>query len=543
MRLVGRMASAALLVAISACSVLLDDSPSQCSTDADCRGRGAEFATSVCYANRCVGADARPCATNSECTSALGVPAVCRARDHRCGALLTPECARTAGDVTSDDAIIFGSIFAVTGTNGPAGEARERSAEVALNEIKVSVGGIRNGAGGVARPLGLVECDDNLDSIKPAMHLVDDVGVAAIVGVASSSRAIDVATGVTIPKGVLLITPTATSVAITSLADANLVWRTAPSDELQALVLVDQLSALEAEYRTRNTIAAATNVHATLLYINDAYGLGLFEAVTRDGRLNGKPIGDPANAGLTNGISYPPSPPDLDMQVSAILAQSPRPAIVLGFGSTELVTKLVALLEAQWGTTAPRPLYLFSDAVQKTELLDLVSGNDALRMRIRGSVPAAPRSSSNFQSFVFKYEGMFGAPAPEVFGMAGTYDSIFLLAYSVAAAGSRPLTGDELQKGFGRLVSGAPINVGGTSMNVGFQALTSPGTFDFDGASGPLDFDVKTGEARSNIEVWCIAQTAGMRPSFVASGRLFDAKMNQLTGTYDFATCKSTPPK
>jgi len=172
-----------------------------------------------------------------------------------------------------------------------------------------------------------------------------------------------------------------------------------------------------------------------------------------------------------------------------------------------------------------------------------VAANDALRMRIRGSVPAPPRSSTNFQSFVFKYEGMFGAPAPEVFGMAGTYDSMFLLAYAVAAAGPRPITGDELQKGFRRLVSGAPINVGGSSMNVGFQALVSPGDFDFDGASGPLDFDVSTGEARSNIEVWCIAQMPGMRPSFVPSGRLFDAKANQLAGMYDYATCTSTAPK
>jgi hypothetical protein len=80
-------------------------------------------------------------------------------------------------------------------------------------------------------------------------------------------------------------------------------------------------------------------------------------------------------------------------------------------------------------------------------------------------------------------------------------------------------------------------------MNLGFQALTSPGTFDFDGASGPLDFDLATGEARSNIEVWCIAQAAGMRPSFVPSGRLFDAKANKLTGTYDPVACKSPPAK
>ncbi len=534
-----RFAAAALLPALAACSVLLDNSPTQCSSDGECRGRGGEFATSVCYSGRCLAVGARPCATNSECASALGVPAVCRSRDHRCGALLSAECTKVVGDVTNDNTIVLGTIFTTTGTNGPSGEARQRSAEVALNEITLSVGGIRSGPSGVPRPLALVACDDTLDSIKPATHLIDDVGVPAIVGVAASSRVIDVATSVTIPKGVLLISPTATSAAITSLADANLVWRTAPSDVLQALALVDQLPAVEADYRRRNVVPGATKVQAAFVYINEAYGLGLFEAVTRDGVINGKPIGDPANAGLSNALAYPTNPPNLDAQVSAILAERPRPAVIVAFGSTEIVTELIGPLESRWGTTDPRPLYLLSDAAQKTELLDLVATNDSLRTRVRGSVPAAPTSSSNFQSFVFKYEGMYGAPAPEVFGMAGTYDAIFLLAYAAAAAGPRPLSGDELQKGFGRLVSGAPINVGGTSMNLGFQALTSPGSFDFDGASGPLDFDLMTGEARSNIEVWCIAQTAGMRPSFVASGRFFDAKANQLTGTYDPAICKS----
>jgi branched-chain amino acid transport system substrate-binding protein len=195
-------------------------------------------------------------------------------------------------------------------------------------------------------------------------------------------------------------------------------------------------------------------------------------------------------------------------------------------------------LESRWGASAPRPVYLLADGGQKTELLDLATADDALRSRVRGSVPAAAPSSTNFDSFVFKYAGQFGGPAPSVFGMAGAYDAMFLLGYSVAAAGPRPVTGDELQKGFGRLVSGTKINVGGTSMNAGFQALMSPGTFDFDGASGPLDFDLTTGEARANIDVWCIAKDATNRPIFLSSKRRFDAATNAMAGTFDVAACK-----
>jgi len=530
----------AAFVGTSACSLLLESSPSQCSTDADCLSRGPEFAASVCTDSRCVVVpfEKLTCSTNVECTQKLGGPAICRASDRRCAALLSPECPAVYGDITNDDTLVFGTIFTLTGNNGPAGLARQRSAELALDEIKQSVGGIRSGVDGRPRPLALVECDDNVDSVRPATHLVDDVGVQAILGVASSSRVIEVATNVTIPKGVLLISPTATTPALTSLPDANLVWRTSPSDALQSIALVDQLPALEAKYRTDNVVPAGTKLGVTFVYVNESYGLGLYEAVRRNGLLNGKPIGEATNAGLSEGRSYAPNPTDLEPQIAATLAESPRPAIVVLFGTTEVITKFMGPLESRWGTSAPRPLYLLADGGQKTELLDLAAADDSLRKRVRGSVPAASRTSSNFDTFVFKYEGQFGGPAPSVFGMAGAYDSVFLLGYSVAAAGSRAITGEELQKGFGRLVSGAKVNVGGTSMNAGLQALTSPGTFDFDGASGPLDFDLTTGEARSNIDVWCIAKDATGRPVFVPSKRLFDAKTNAMAGTFDAIACK-----
>src|SRR5206468_2976080 len=114
-------------------------------------------------------------------------------------------------------------------------------------------------------------------------------------------------------------------------------------------------------------------------------------------------------------------------QIAATLAESPRPAIIALFGSTETITKFMAPLESRWGTSAPRPLYLLADGGQKTELLDLAAADDTLRKRVRGTVPSSSRVSNNFDSFVFKYEGQFGGPAPSVFGMAGAYDSMFLL--------------------------------------------------------------------------------------------------------------------
>jgi hypothetical protein len=69
--------------------------------------------------------------------------------------------------------------------------------------------------------------------VKVARHLVNDLGVQAIIGVAYSGITISFATAVTVPAGVLAISPAATSVLITSLDDKGLVWRTSPSDRFQ----------------------------------------------------------------------------------------------------------------------------------------------------------------------------------------------------------------------------------------------------------------------------------------------------------------------
>jgi branched-chain amino acid transport system substrate-binding protein len=53
-------------------------------------------------------------------------------------------------------------------------------------------------------------------------------------------------TDVTIPAGVLALSPSATSPAITGLNDRGLVWRTAPSDEIQAEALAKLLQLTEA---------------------------------------------------------------------------------------------------------------------------------------------------------------------------------------------------------------------------------------------------------------------------------------------------------
>ena len=497
-----------VLAATCACSLFVDTSGDQCKTDADCTQRGGPFTSAICAAGICT-LDGAPCTTNQSCIDRLGAPAVCVRPKAACVPLLSQDCMKVIGDPANDDAVIVGALFSLSGTNQSSGTARMRSVEVAANDIKQNVPGIPVAASGKARPLVVLECDAATDVGRAATHLATELHVPAIVGPEASGDVITVS-AITIPAGTMIISPSATSTAITNLQDDGLVWRTAPSDAVQALALLDQVSQVEQKYRADNATPAGTSLSAAFLYLNDAYGLGLYNAVSSAATFNGKPFGDPANARALLALQYDPKPADLAPEVAQTLAAKTRPALVVGLGSTEVVTKYLTPLEQGWGAST-RPLYLFSDAVHKPELL-AAAADDALRKRGRGTIPASPTSTA-FNGFILKYVGAFG-PAPQVFGMAGAYDAMFLLTYGIATAPRQPITGAALAAGFARLVSGSKLEVGGANLSTGFQILaTSGGTFNLEGASGPLDFDLRTGEAPSNIDVWCIAKDGNARRS------------------------------
>src|SRR5690606_27407083 len=146
----------------------------------------------------------------------------------------------------------LGALGPTEGASAATGQAEQTGIKLAISDFEQASNGLPpNQVGGAPRPIVLVGCNDGSDgdaAVAAAQHLVD-VGVPAIIGAAYSGITIKVATEVTIPGQVLLISPSATSVAITDLADNGLVWRTAPSDVFQALAMTLYVPTIEAALR------------------------------------------------------------------------------------------------------------------------------------------------------------------------------------------------------------------------------------------------------------------------------------------------------
>lgn len=109
-------------------------------------------------------------------------------------------------------------------------------------------------------------CADATAAANAADRMVNAEKVTALVGPLCSGETISAANSATIPGGVVIVSPAATSPAITELKDNDLVFRTTPSDAYSGEVLSKLL-----RDRGHDDIA--------ITYVNNDYGKGFAEAL------------------------------------------------------------------------------------------------------------------------------------------------------------------------------------------------------------------------------------------------------------------------
>ena len=152
----------------------------------------------------------------------------------------------------------IGTLLDLTGALEAYGKPIQNGAILAAEQL--------NAAGGpLGRKIELIHRDSQTDptaGIDAAKKLVELDKVVAIVGALSSGVTIPVATSVTIPSGIVQISPASTSPQLTDLQDNDLLFRTCPSDALQGKV----------SGRLAKTLGFQT---VSTIYVNNPYGSGL----------------------------------------------------------------------------------------------------------------------------------------------------------------------------------------------------------------------------------------------------------------------------
>jgi branched-chain amino acid transport system substrate-binding protein len=549
--------AAALAFAAAAaisCSLALETRPRQCDSTDDCRAKGAAFAASSCVEGMCVqsaasdggagsnaDAAARECTTHKACIAKLGEDAICRPADGLCAALRSTDCTAVLApraEVEVDDALVLGALLPATGALASTGAALRNSIQLAVSELR-SAGGLPPArAGGPKRPVVVVACDDAIDPVRAATHLALDLRVPAILGAASPGATLLAAQQVGVPRSVLLLTPSDTTRALASVQSSGLVWRTAPSDAAQALALAKLATDAEQKVRAKLSLAPSEPVKLAVAHRGDTFGVKMADDLEAVLTFNGKSAAENGASYLRVDYGDPTDPQNTnptekyDNAYSAVLNH--RPHVLALLGALEGVSNVYAPVEKHWTPAwAPyKPRVLFADRGADGALLQTIGKDDEMRQRILGTRPGTTRAA--FSAFASRYAAAFtDGTSPDGIGPAGAYDATLLASLAAVGAAKPAPTGPDLLAGLKKLVPpGTKVALEPSRLAEALALLAQGTSVDVDGASGPLDFETATGNALSDIQVWCVQKDAsGSASGFQSSGQYLKAESGQLEGT------------
>ena len=534
-----------LALALASCSVVLDFT--ECESDADCVGVAAPGETLACVKNVCTAS--AECQTDQDCTSKAprtscsanhcvepnldvvedsevtdtveetmedlvdpDAPQTCTAHSECpdgfvcdpngvCASATTEECPRAVFPDGDRDRVVFvGSILPTSPPFDEIGIPLEQSVQLAIEDFN-RAGGLPRG-----RKIGWIACDSKGASTvaqAAANHLVHTMGVPAIIGPVFSTPFIDVTTSITAPNDVLTLSPTATSPAITGLDDSGLAWRVIASDVFQANAIVDRI-----------TNIAPTKV--VVLAKNDAYGDGLIAPISA--ALTAA-LGE-ANVHLSN-YEDPAKLPDISAiidefsaKVSAAIGAMPDADLVVLIGTTEAIDLFKIYLQGLQSVGIPPgapPQFLFSHGAVPALDRAVSETADTMIAFVEGVSPNI-FDVDNYAAFNLRYRARFANQDP-ITTTSLTYDATFVVLFAASAIErDMPVTGTGLIDGIAHLVdkSGTVVSFGASDfISTARNALAAGRSVDLKGVSGELDFDLATGDIRSDYIGWGIEKVAG----------------------------------
>ncbi len=489
------------------------------------------------------------CATNEDCP---GDNRICRKRDGACVSLVTAECQTVFGDYKDEDALILGATVALTGSNASVGIPEKNAIELALLDFRTSANGLPPVPGSTKRrPLSVVVCDDAASTEvakRSTEHLVNTLEVPAIIGPSWSGVAVELLTTLTIPAQTLMIGTGTTSPDFTALPKDGLFFRTITSMTGETRAMSSLVA--DIEKRVRANLGDTTEpVKVALLHKGDSYGKGSAQVMLNTLVFNGKPALDVSSQSnfiqANYGDSGNPtaSPLKYPETVAAVLAQKPH--IIVTIGTGEVFANVLGPIEQQWDPGLPyKPYWVFPHNQFTKATTDFLVANDTaerqLRQRIVGATPGT--EDPNYQQFKLNYPTVArDGTDPNSFGASNSYDAVYVTAFAAVALGSEKVTGRSLANAIGKLKTGPKINVGVNDLNQGLNVLSQGQTINLEGVSGPLDFDLATGDVLQQIQVWCIPTGDDGRPASPrTSGYYFGLDGNGAVGSFDLVTsaCK-----
>lgn len=398
-------------------------------------------------------------------------------------------CSTALEPAASGDHLTIGAVLPMSDADGKPdarGLHRSRAMVLALSEVNQ-----RAGVGD--RLFRLRLCDKGGGWVSTgesaarqlASWLIDGEGVTALIsGGSGDTLAIQ---AVARPKGALLMSVSATSMEIGELADEGLVWRVAPSDQQQGVVLA---------WLAEEALTKASSQMVAVMAISNPYGDGLNKVIS-----NYLPV--------KNHTGYTLQADGSNLESELKRAAGDKPGVLIIAAPAGLAAQLINARSAHPELASAQ--VLLSDSAHNPDFLAAITDPKTLS-GLRGTLPGAPEGPA-YKTFKSRYMSKFKTDPGQQSFTAHSYDAAYCLAlahaWALGSAGKGlvegKVQGKALVEGLQQLSAAVtPTTLEPTGFSGLRKSLMAGEAVNIEGASGPLDFDPDTGEAPSPVEVWSV---------------------------------------
>jgi branched-chain amino acid transport system substrate-binding protein len=297
--------------------------------------------------------------------------------------------------------VTLGIILGFTGPIESITPAMADGAELAIAEVNDS--GMFMDGSTVTAIRADSTCIDSSAANAAAERLITSDGVDGIVGADCSGVTTSILTNVAVPNGMVMISPSATSPALSTVEDGDLFFRTAPSDARQGVVMSEIIME-----RGFDTVAVT--------YTNNDYGQGLADSFAAAFEEMGGTV--------TLVAAHEDGRADYSAEVGALASAGGDLLVVAGYVDQGGSGIIQAALD-----TGAFDTFVFPDGMVSQALVDNF-GSD-----IDGSFGQNPGTDSEGASIYQSMAEEAGFDGTSPFS-AESYDAAALLMLAMAAAGS-----------------------------------------------------------------------------------------------------------
>ena len=378
-------------------------------------------------------------------------------------ALALSGCSASSKYTGGDGVLKLGGVLPLTGALAFLSPPEIAGVELAIKDI--------NDAGGVLGKPVEWSLEDSSDGDHPeiapasATKLLDG-GVDAIVGAAASGVTRLIIDQVTKSKTVQ-ISMSNTAPDLSTWKDGGYYFRTAPSDLLQGAIV-------------GNEIVADGHENVAIIYQQTPYGEGL--------EAKAKATIEAAGATIVSDLSFPEAETNFDTIVQKTVASGADSVLVISYDEFKKIAPAL-----QKNNFPGKDMYLVDGNLANYSAEGFASYLEGAK----GTLPGGKLDEAFKQRAADLYKANHNEDLTEFAYLAESYDAVILLALAAEQAGndSGQAISENLQS----------VSTGGekvTDYAAGLAAIKAGKDVDYDGFSGPIEFDENGDPTGASIGIY-----------------------------------------